>query len=674
MAALHRSTRTARWLRDGTRAGLAACLPIPLGIVAVKLVPSLGMGYPILLLPLLLSGPLAVRRLCLLDAARAALLAGAISGTVAAGSFALALALFGDWFWALTSAAGAPPMPPLPRITLLPTAWLSWPHQGILFFQPLLALLLGLLVWTVGRAVGVLNGPIVRLLPRSLSGRLRLAFGSLIALMLLLGAVGFGTIEEMHLRTHRVQLRADWQRQLGLARSALDEELATRLGAAGQSDPAASKARLERVQQIYQTLRSPTPRPGVPGSRDDYLAALTEYRPLLAEATTAHQALVAAADDPAQTTARLADATSALGRLRAAVDADAAEMLAGSDLSHHQRLILVMVLVGVIAGIGFWTGERVLEAIGAPLAVLGAHLGRVARGDFAGRVPARGPDELRQLGESVNQMTADLARLYAVERERRAMAEAIATREHELSAAKEFWTNTLVHDLKTPLALIAGWCDLLEHDRRSPVSPHQADAVQQIQLGVRMLEDLVGDINDSFRLQADALPIHRASVQPADLLQTVATECRRLDRPAPAVQAAAGLGLVLADARLVSRVLHNLIGNAHKHGGSGTRVVLAAETGDGVMRFAVDDDGPGIPLGERERIFEWFIQGAGAARGSGLGLAFCKLVVQQLGGRIWADTSPQGGTRIAFELPLAPAEIPARPGPDGPARPAPCVA
>ena len=55
------------------------------------------------------------------------------------------------------------------------------------------------------------------------------------------------------------------------------------------------------------------------------------------------------------------------------------------------------------------------------------------------------------------------------------------------------------------------------------------------------------------------------------------------------------------------------------------------------------------------------IQGAGSSHGSGLGLAFCKLVVEQLGGRIWADSSPLGGTRIAFELPPAPAEVSARP-------------
>lgn len=659
MTSLRGTGRTAHWAWAGYRAGLAASLQVPLGIAAIKLVPALGASYPLLLVPLLLAGPLAIRRLPLRDAMRATVLAGILSGAIAAISLALALAVFGDWFWALTSAAAAPPMPPLPHITLLPTEWLTWPHQDILVFQPLLALGLGLLTWLLTLAVGALGLPIARLLPRSLTGRLRLAFGTVVGLTLLFGAASFGMIEEMHLQAHRVQLRADWQRQLGIARAALDDDLALRVGSAGQSatpDPAASAVRFEQVERIYQTLASPTPHPGISAGRDDIAAVLRLYQPLLDQAHAAHQALQApqqAGADPARESARLADAIVALGRLQDQVNTDLTTVLAGSDLSHHQRLIVVMALVGLIAGLGLWTGERALETIGAPLTALGAHLSRVARGDFSRRVLAHGPEELRQLAESVNQMSADLARLYDVERDRRSMAEAIAAREHELSAAKEFWTNTLVHDLKSPITLISGWCYLLERGLHGRLSPDQADAVQQIQEAARTLEDLVGDINGSFRLQAEALPIHRSPLNPDDLLRTAANQYRGLERPAPIVRTAAMARPVLADARLVGRVLQNLIGNAYKHGGASTQIVLAAEDDDHVVRFTVDDNGPGIAPGERERIFERFTQGAGAARGSGLGLAFCKLVVQQLGGRIWADTSPLGGARIAFELPPA---------------------
>ena len=205
--------------------------------------------------------------------------------------------------------------------------------------------------------------------------------------------------------------------------------------------------------------------------------------------------------------------------------------------------------------------------------------------------------------------------------------------------------------------MIVGWSDLLEHGQDSDLTPDQHEAVQQIRQAAGMLEDLVADINDSFRLQAAALPIRRQAVRPGELLWTAVTEYRGLDRTAPDVRVASGLAPVVADTRLVGRVLHNLIGNAYKHGGDGARVAVVAEAADAGVRFAVDDDGPGIPEGERERVFERFIQGSGAAHGSGLGLAFCKLVVEQLGGRIWADVSPLGGTRIAFELPPAPTEV-----------------
>jgi signal transduction histidine kinase len=648
----------AGWGRAGVRSGLATSLHLPVVILAIKALPGLWNAYPLLLLPLLLTGPLAARRLPLRSGIGAAALAGVVSACVATVSFAAALLLFGDWYWGLTSAAGAPPMPPLPRITLFPTTLLTWAHQDLLFFQPLLAVLLAVAAYGVRR----LDAPVGRMAavgaPTSLSGRLRLAFGAVITMTMVLGLIGFGMIEDMHMRTHRIQLRADWQQQLSSVRTVLDEELM--LVSQTASQPADAADRAARVDTAYQSLASGAPRPGISGGRDDILALLAAYRPLLDRAIAAHAAYRATTDSPTEQIARLAAAISTLGALQQAVGNDLAGVLAGSDLTHHQRLITVMALVGLIAGLGMWMGEHVFRSIEQPMAALGAHVRRVARGDFSRTLPALGPHELRALATSVNEMTADLARLYANEREQRAMAEGVARREHELSAAKEFWTNTLVHDLKNPLTLIAGWTDLLEHGQHGHLTPPQHEAVEQIRQATRMLEDLVMDINDSFRLQAEALPVHRSALKPDDLLRSAVTEYRGLNRAAPDVRIAAGLSLVQADARLVGRVLHNLIGNAYKHGGTHARVTLVAEHAAGGVLFAVDDDGPGIPPAERAHVFGRFMQGSGAARGSGLGLAFCKLVVEQFGGRIWAESSPQGGARLAFELPAAPAALTGR--------------
>lgn len=693
MARTRRTLAVPRWARAGLIAGLITSVHVPVGIIALELAPALWLAYPILVLPLLLTGPLAVGRLKLRRAVLAAAIAGVVSGTITAVSFALAWRLLGDWFWMLTAAAGAPPMPPLPRIMLLPTDWFTWAHQDILFLQPPLAVALGLLVIALRPVSARLGQWTRRVLPRSISGQLRLAFGALTLLTIALGMVGFGMIEEMDIRNHHVQLRADWQRQLSVIDATLDEELAARLSSGATLDPLLSAARGEQIERIYQGLAGTGQRPGLSARPEDVGAALATYRPTYDEAVSAYQTFLVAARtpdaDPTLTTASLVEAMAALGALQNVVGADLVRTLASNDVRHHERLIGVMALVAVVAGLGLWTGERVMEAIGAPLASLEVHVRRVARGEFSRRVPAQGPEELRQLGHSVNAMTADLARLYDVERERRTMAEAVATREQELSAAKEFWTNTLVHDLKNPLALIVGWTDLMEHGPDGPPSPSQYQAIQQIRQAATMLDDLVADINDSFRLQATSLPIHRAIVAPDELLRGVVAEYQGLDRPAPEVRIMPGVGPVLADTRLVGRVLHNLIGNAYKHGGADARVALVAEAVPAsaetsqagarasVVRFAVDDDGRGIPEGERACVFERFIQGEGAARGSGLGLAFCKLVIEQLGGRIWVDCSPFGGTRIAFALPCprslpTPNLAPPTPGspPERPTQPA----
>src|SRR4051794_11236044 len=182
------ATTAVIWARAGLRIGLVTSLQVPVGILVVTLIPGLWSAYPLLLLPLLLAGPLAIRRLRLRAAVRAAAVAGLVSGTITTASLALAWWLLGDWFWMMTSAAGAPPMPPLPRIMVFPTEYLTWAHQDILFFQPLLAIALGMAAWSVrplGRKLGLrVSG---RLLPRSLSGRLRLAFGTLTVLTMALG-------------------------------------------------------------------------------------------------------------------------------------------------------------------------------------------------------------------------------------------------------------------------------------------------------------------------------------------------------------------------------------------------------------------------------------------------------------------------------------------------------
>jgi two-component system sensor histidine kinase KdpD len=162
---------------------------------------------------------------------------------------------------------------------------------------------------------------------------------------------------------------------------------------------------------------------------------------------------------------------------------------------------------------------------------------------------------------------------------------------------------------------------------------------------------LVNDINDSFRLQSHAMALQEETVSVIALLEGAVAENARPDLLSPSILLEGPAPSVSVDPRLMRRVIGNLIGNAYKHAGPSARVALRAGTAGADVLIAVEDDGNGIPETERERVFERFVQGDGAGPGSGLGLAFCKLVIERHNGRIWVEASTQGGARICFTVP-----------------------
>src|SRR5262249_51118302 len=152
-------------------------------------------------------------------------------------------------------------------------------------------------------------------------GRLRLAFGTVTVLTLGLGAISFGMIEEMHVKTHRVQLRVEWQRQLGVARAALDEDLTQQLVDGASLDLAVREAHEQTVERILQTLGSTAQYPGLSARPEDVTTTLDQYRGAYDRAVTAYQTYREALPDAAQQ-GRLVDSIAALGALQRLVDDD----------------------------------------------------------------------------------------------------------------------------------------------------------------------------------------------------------------------------------------------------------------------------------------------------------------------------------------------------------------
>ena len=114
------------------------------------------------------------------------------------------------------------------------------------------------------------------------------------------------------------------------------------------------------------------------------------------------------------------------------------------------------------------------------------------------------------------------------------------------------------------------------------------------------------------------------------------------------------LPLLYCDGTMLERVLVNLLENASKYAGAETRIGISARVAGDALEVRVWDQGPGLPEGKEQLIFEKFSRGdkESVIPGVGLGLAICRAIVEAHGGRIWAENRPQGGASFYFTLPL----------------------
>ena len=237
---------------------------------------------------------------------------------------------------------------------------------------------------------------------------------------------------------------------------------------------------------------------------------------------------------------------------------------------------------------------RDIEKLEASVAALGA-------GDLAARVDVRGKDEVGRLAETFNRSAGRIETLVRANRSLLANAS---------------------HELRSPLARLR-----MSAESLGPETP--ANAREEIARNVRELDALVDEILIASRLEARP---DQVTLEEIDMRALAAEECAR-----GAADLHAGPGSetpVRCDARLLQRLMRNLIENANRHGG-GARVEAAVYASDGRMIFEVCDRGPGVPDSERERIFEPFYRPAGASErvgGVGLGLALVRQIAQAHGG------------------------------------------
>lgn len=212
----------------------------------------------------------------------------------------------------------------------------------------------------------------------------------------------------------------------------------------------------------------------------------------------------------------------------------------------------------------------------------------------------------------------------------------------------------LSHDLRTPLTVLLGLAESLTLTK-PPLSAVQLETTEAIQDEARRMSTLVSNLLDMARIESGDVKLN-LEWQPLEEVVGAALNAARsmLKQHSVAVHLPRDLPLVRIDALLIERVLVNLLENASKYTAPGSTVSLSAEIVGDRLSFSVSDDGPGLPLGREEAVFQKFTRGEreSATPGVGLGLAICRAIVESHQGKIVAANRPEGGAKFTFTLPL----------------------
>lgn len=234
-----------------------------------------------------------------------------------------------------------------------------------------------------------------------------------------------------------------------------------------------------------------------------------------------------------------------------------------------------------------------------------------------------------------------------------------AAQRARVTAETEALRNTLLasisHDLRTPLAVISGASSALADRTLELDDAAREHLARSIAERAEDMSGLISNVLDLMRFEAGGVPLRRTWESLDDLVGSAASRVEtRLGARRVEVDVPDGLPAVHVDAALVTQVLANLLENAAKHTPDGTRVRIGAVHEGRTVRVFLDDDGPGLPPGDPERLFAKFQRGREESDvpGAGLGLAICRAIVLAHGGEIAAANAPGGGARFTFTLPV----------------------
>ena len=231
------------------------------------------------------------------------------------------------------------------------------------------------------------------------------------------------------------------------------------------------------------------------------------------------------------------------------------------------------------------------------------------------------------------------------------------TERKDLDTLREDMLSMIYHDLRSPLANIVSGLDVLTALYPGPENENLQSVVTIARRSTDRIQRLVSSLLDVNRLESGQAIVSQQAV----VVPTLAGDV--IDAVLPMVESRhqtlannlpEKLPDIWVDVDMIRRVLINLIENASKFTQPAGKIELGAKSDGEWLQMWVQDNGPGIPFADQERIFEKFtrLKSEGSVNGLGVGLAFCKLAVEGHGGTIWVESRAGQGAKFNITLPL----------------------
>lgn len=230
---------------------------------------------------------------------------------------------------------------------------------------------------------------------------------------------------------------------------------------------------------------------------------------------------------------------------------------------------------------------------------------------------------------------------------------------YEEQKTQDLLSSMIVHDLKAPLSALISTFQFLEIDPHSNLSQNSRNFIKRGSAAGQQMLRMVESLLDERKLKNQNMMLNQEPVNLAEALDGILDMLLPLFQmynTHPQIDLAPNLPHLFADPIILQRVLENLLDNALKYTPTEGKIfIVAKQVKAEFVQISIADQGGGIPPQERERIFEPFAQldnplGEQTRRGVGLGLAFCKLAVEAMGGQIWVDPYRDIGAAFCFTV------------------------